>query len=63
MTTKKETNKPTLDEYLKEGKITKNLYDTISVIQNEDKKKRVVETLHRRIDKRKILMGFSESLP
>jgi len=52
MTSKK---KPTMEEYLAEGKIKKELYDAVAAIPNEDKKARVIEMLHRRIDKRGIL--------
>ena len=44
--------KPTLEEYLKKGKIKQELYDTIHQIPSEDKQARVLETLHRRIEKR-----------
>ena len=46
---KAEKKKPTVDEYLKEGKIQKDLHDRIQAIPNEDKKARVIETLHRRV--------------
>lgn len=52
MTAKKKEKKPTLEEYLADGKIKQNLYDTIQKIPSEDKQARVLETLHRRIDKR-----------
>lgn len=49
MTKKK---KPTLEKYRDGGQITKKLYDDIQLIPNEDKQRRVLETLHRRIEKR-----------
>ena len=51
MVDKKEKT-PTLEDYLKAGNIKKNLYDAIKKIPTEDKRSRVVETLHRRIAKR-----------
>lgn len=48
-------NKPTMEEYLAEGKIKKELYDAVAAIPKPDKKARVIETLHRRIEKRGIL--------
>ena len=48
----KKKEKPSIEDYLKEGKINKTLHTTISRIPNPDKKERVIETLHRRIAKR-----------
>lgn len=52
MATEQEKKKPTLEEYLKEGKIKQSLYDAVELIPKPDKKARVIETLHRRIERR-----------
>ena len=49
MATEEKKKKPTMEEYLKEGKITQDLYDTVAIIPKDEKKARVIETLHRRI--------------
>ena len=46
---KKEEKGLTIGEMLKAGKIKQHTYDAVQLIKNEDKKKRVVETINRRI--------------
>jgi len=45
----REDNMNKVDGLLKDGKIDKNLHETISLIPNPDKQRRVLETLDRRL--------------
>ena len=46
---------PTLDGYLKAGRINQQLYDDIKKIPTQDKQDRVLKTLHRRLEAREKL--------
>lgn len=46
---------PTLDKYLAKGRINQKLYNDIQKIPSKDKRARVLETLHRRLETRERL--------